>query len=35
MNQAELYIYDAVKGHKDTIGVSRGRFVYERAVADT
>ena len=35
MNQAELYIYDAVKGQKDTISVNRGRFIYERAVADT
>ena len=35
MNQAEFYLYNMANGHKDTIHVQRGRFVYETDFADT
>lgn len=35
MNQAEFYVFDTQKGSKDTIHVQRGRFKYERVLADT
>jgi len=35
MNQAEFYVFDTHKGTKDTIHVQRGRFRYERLMADT
>lgn len=35
MNQAEFYLYNMATGHKDTIHVQRGRFVYETDFTDT
>lgn len=35
MNQAELYLYNAADGRKDTIHVQRGRFIYETDLKDT
>ena len=35
MNQAELFVFDTQKGTRDTIHVQRGRFKYERVMADT
>ena len=35
MNQAEFYLYDAVKGWKDTIIVRDGRLSYQRNLDDT
>jgi len=35
LNQGEFYLYDAVKGWKDTIPVRDGRFSYQRMLKDT
>lgn len=35
MNQAEFYVYDQNKGHRDTIIVRDGRFEYERTMSDS
>ena len=35
LNQGEFYVYSLESGHKDTIAVNDGRFVFERTLTDS